>query len=130
MRNVQQYHVPSSVLREWAVRTFFDATDYWTFRKSLTLHLALLCFAEYTLHLTSLRPEMLQIAQDSGHLHAAYFRFDISNASGELTSGQPVPFRLTPNIVEFVTSVGVDSVLKAAIVATARCFMQPTFYVS
>ena len=74
LRDVQTYMVPRNMLKEWAISTFADATDYWTFRKSLTLHLALLCFAEYALHVTFLRPEMLQIAQDSGHLHSAYFR--------------------------------------------------------
>ena len=74
LREVQTNMVPRTMFKEWALRTFSDATDYWTFRKSLTLHLALLEFAEFTLFLTRLCPEMLQIAQDSGHLHASYFR--------------------------------------------------------
>lgn len=74
LRDVQRHMVPRSTLNEWAVHTFPDATDYWTFRKSFTLHLALLAFAEYSFFLTRLRPEMLQVAQDSGHLCASYFR--------------------------------------------------------
>ncbi|XP_077870553.1 transformation/transcription domain-associated protein [Saccoglossus kowalevskii] len=92
-----------------------------------TLQLALLGFAEFVLHLTRLNPEMLQIGQDSGQLSVFYFRFDIDDAKGDLDANRPVPFRLTPNIAEFLTSVGVSGVLTASMIAVARCFVQPNF---
>lgn len=55
--------VPRSMLKEWALHTFPNATDYWTFRKMFTIQLALIGFAEFVLHLNRLNPEMLQIAQ-------------------------------------------------------------------
>nr|XP_039255466.1 transformation/transcription domain-associated protein-like [Styela clava] len=128
-KEVQSNTVPRSMLKEWATHTFPAATDYWTFRKTVTLQLALLGFAEFVLHLSRLNPEMLQIAQDSGHLHAAYFRFDVGDNTGELDANRSVPFRLTPNITSFISPVGVSSVLTAAMIATARCFMQPSFKV-
>ena len=36
-----------------------------------------------------------------------------------------MPFRLTPNIAELLTSTGVTGPLTAAMVATARCFVLP-----
>ena len=57
-------------------------------------------------------------------------RFDISDSTGELHSERCVPFRLTPNIAEFISPVGVSSVLSAAMVSTARCFLQPNLKVS
>jgi len=57
------------------------------------------------------------------------FRFDIRDNTGELHAERPVPFRLTPNVAEFISPVGVSSVLSAAMVATARCFLQPNFKV-
>ena len=47
--------------------------------------------------------------------------------TGELDANRPVPFRLTPNIAEFLTTVGVNGVLTASMIAVARCFVQPTF---
>lgn len=38
-----------------------------------------------------------------------------------------MPFRLTPNIAEFVTPVGVNGVMTAAMVAAARCLVEPQF---
>ena len=95
------------MLREWATATFQSATDYWTFRKVIALQLALAGFAEYVLHLSRLNPDILYIHQDSGLVNVAYFKFDLDELSGELESNRPVPFRLTPNLTELVTSVGV-----------------------
>lgn len=47
--------------------------------------------------------------------------------SGELDANRPVPFRLTPNIAEFVTPVGVNGVMTSAMVAGARCLVEPQF---
>lgn len=58
--------VPRSMLKEWALHTFPNATDYWTFRKMFTIQLALIGLAEFMLHLNRLNPEMLQIAQVAG----------------------------------------------------------------
>lgn len=49
---------------------------------------------------------MMYVHQDSGLINIAYFKFDIDDISGELDANRPVPFRLTPNIFEFVTTIG------------------------
>jgi transformation/transcription domain-associated protein len=57
-----------------------------------------------------------------------YFSFvTIAISAGDLDANRPVPFRLTPNIAEFLTSTGVTGPLTAATVAAARCFVQPQY---
>uniref|UniRef100_A0AAY5EIW4 Transformation/transcription domain-associated protein n=1 Tax=Electrophorus electricus TaxID=8005 RepID=A0AAY5EIW4_ELEEL len=129
LKEVQGNMVPRSMLKEWALHTFPNATDYWTFRKMFTIQLALVGLAEFMLHLNRLNPEMLQIAQDTGKLNVSYFRFDINDATGDLDANRPVPFRLTPNISEFLTTIGVSGPLTASMIAVARCFAQPNFKV-
>lgn len=70
LKEVQGNMVPRSMLKEWALHTFPNATDYWTFRKMFTIQLALIGLAEFMLHLNRLNPEMLQIAQvgDAGSI--------------------------------------------------------------
>eukprot|EP00057_Strongylocentrotus_purpuratus_P021291 XP_011675765.1 PREDICTED: transformation/transcription domain-associated protein-like [Strongylocentrotus purpuratus] len=46
---------------------------------------------------------------------------------GELDANRPVPFRLTPNIAEFLTTVGVNGMLNACMISIARCLVQPSF---
>lgn len=74
--------VPKGMLREWAAATFSSPTDYWTFRKMMTLQLSLASFAEYVLHLTRLNPDMMYVHQDSGLLNVSYFKFDIDDTTG------------------------------------------------
>nr|ANJ04666.1 transformation/transcription domain-associated protein [Nilaparvata lugens] len=129
LKDIQNTMIPRTMFRDWAVKTYPSATDYWTFRKMLTLQLSLACFSEYVLHLTRLNPDMIYIHQDSGLLNISYFKFDVDDNAGVLDSNRPVPFRLTPNLMELLTETGVNGPLSASIIASARCFMHPNFKV-
>lgn len=130
VKEVQNAMVPRSMLRDWALTTYPNPTHYWTFRKILTIQLALIGLMEYLLHLTKLYPDMMYIHQDSGLINVAYFKFNIDDAKGELDGNRPVPFRLTPNLAELVTSIGVSGPFTACMVATARCLATPSFKVN
>lgn len=127
LKEIQSTLVPSTMLKQWAISTFVNATDYCMFRKQFTLQFALCNVAEYVLHLTRQNLEMIYIHQDSGLINISYFRFDTDDQSGELIGNRPVPFRLTPNINELITSIGVNGPLIASMIAIARCLVQPNF---
>ncbi|XP_060086157.1 transformation/transcription domain-associated protein-like [Ylistrum balloti] len=127
LKEVQTNMVPRGLLKEWALHTFLTATDYWTFRKTMTIQLALMGFAEYVLHLTRMNPDMMYLHQDCGYLNISYFKFDIDDQSGDLDANRPVPFRLSPNIADFLTTTSVTGPLTASMVAAARCFVQPQY---
>ncbi|XP_030846194.1 transformation/transcription domain-associated protein [Strongylocentrotus purpuratus] len=127
LKEVQTNMVPRTLLKEWALDTFPTSTDYFAFRKMMCGQLALLGLAEFVLHLTRLNPEIIQIERNSGLLSVFYFRFDLDETSGELDANRPVPFRLTPNIAEFLTTVGVNGMLNACMISIARCLVQPSF---
>jgi transformation/transcription domain-associated protein len=130
LKEVQTNIVPRGLLKEWALHTFTTATDYWTFRKNMTLHLAVCGFAEFAFCLTRMNPEMIYLHQDSGFVNISYFKFDTDDLTGELNANRPVPFRLTPNVAEFLTVIGVSGPLTAAMLATARCFVYPPYKIS
>lgn len=127
LKDVQNNLVPRGLLKEWALHTFLDATEFWIFRKTFTVQLALMGFAEFVLHLTRMNPDMMYLHQDCGYINISYFKFDIDDQTGDLDANRPVPFRLTPNISEFLTSTGVTGPLTASMIATARCFVQPQY---
>ena len=56
-------------------------------------------------------------------------QFDVDDVSGELDSNRPVPFRLTPNVYEFISEVGVRGPLTASMISAARCLVHPNFKV-
>lgn len=71
----------------------------------------------------------MYLHQDSGLVNVAYFKFDVDDSTGELDTTRPVPFRLTPNIIEYLSAVGISGPLTASMIATARCFVYPNFKV-
>lgn len=72
----------------------------------------------------------MYLHQDSGLMNVAYFKFDVDDSTGELDITRAVPFRLTPNIVEYLSAIGISGPLTASMIATARCFVYPNFKVS
>ncbi|XP_065666832.1 transformation/transcription domain-associated protein isoform X3 [Hydra vulgaris] len=130
LKEVQTCFVPETMFKEWALYTYPTATEYWTFRKKLTQQIALAGLIEFVLHLTRLNPEMINIARDCGKVTFNYFRFDIDDIKGELDANRPVPFRLTPNLSEFITPVGINGIMTHCMIAVARCLVQPQFSIS
>jgi transformation/transcription domain-associated protein len=55
--------------------------------------------------------------------------FSIVYDAGDLDANRPVPFRLTPNILEYLSTIGVSGPLTASMIAAARCLVQPSFKV-
>ncbi|KAA0197800.1 hypothetical protein HAZT_HAZT001767 [Hyalella azteca] len=127
VKEVQSGMVPRTMLTEWAIAAFPNATDYWTFRKMVTVQLGVLGLMEYVLHLTRLYPDMLYLHRDSGLINVAYFKFNVDDSKGELDGSRAVPFRLTPNLATLCTSVGVTGPLSASMVVAARCLSTPSF---
>eukprot|EP00794_Sanderia_malayensis_P003407 gene3407-3897_t len=130
LKEVQLNLIPETLVKEWACYTYPNATDFWTFRKMFTQQIALAGFVEFTFHLTRLNPEMINIARDSGHVTFNFFKFDLDDAKGELDANRPVPFRLTPNLCDFISPVGISGITTHCMVAVARCLVQPQFSIA
>ncbi|KAL5286355.1 trrap family protein [Megaselia abdita] len=70
---------------------------------------------------------MMYLHQDSGLMNVSYFKFEVDDSTGNLEASRSVPFRLTPNISEFLSPFGISGTFSASVVATARCLVQPNF---
>jgi transformation/transcription domain-associated protein len=131
--------VPKSVLKEWAACTYTNATDYFHFRKVFTQQLAIYNLAEYAFCLTRLNPDQMYVSQNSGVMQAIRLRFDLneqpsggssqklSQFINEFNVERSVPFRLTPNLTEFVGSAGISGPLNIIMIALSRCLVQPQY---
>ena len=51
------------------------------------------------------------------------------NKQGVIIAPEPIPFRLTPNLVNFVTPVGITGLFSAALIASAQTVNDPEFRV-
>ncbi|XP_043460946.1 transformation/transcription domain-associated protein-like [Leptopilina heterotoma] len=128
-KEVQKNLIPKTILKDWAVTTFPSSMDYWTFRKMFISQISLVVFSQYVFHLTKLCPDMMNLNLDSGIINVNYFTFDLHEAVGKLGLNELVPFRLTPNIAEFVTDIGISGPLRENIIASARCLAQPSYQI-
>lgn len=140
--------LPKSVLKEWATYTYSDATDYFHMRKLFTSQFAMYGLLEYTCCLTRLNPDQLYLSQNTGICQTIRLKFDLneqtttiqpsSNSQDDhlafyqqitdFNADRSVPFRLTPNVSEFITNAGVNGVYNAIQIAQARCLVQPQYH--
>ena len=129
-KHIQATFVPKTVIKEWALYRYADATDYFHFRKMFTTQLALYGLVEYVFYLTRINPDQFYISQDSGICQNIRLKFDINETTGDFNSDRPVFSRLTPNVVEFITNAGLYGVLNTVKIAVSRCLMQPQFHLN
>lgn len=125
LSDIQSKMVPKTLLKEWACQTYVNATDYWVFRSQFTYQLALVCLCEYAFHLSRLMPETMYIHQDTGQINVSFYKFDLDDSNGELRGNRPVPFRLTPNLTELITQIGIVGPFRGALDAVAHCLTSP-----
>jgi transformation/transcription domain-associated protein len=138
-RDISKTHVPTDTIKTWALSVYSDATDYFNLRKTFTVQLAMYNIAEYAFHLTRTNPDTFYVSQDTGLCQNIKCKFDIPDnplasfakspleSIAEWNAYKQVPFRLTPNITEFITSFGVYGLKSAVMIATVRCLLQPHY---
>jgi transformation/transcription domain-associated protein len=139
--------LPKTLLKEWAVHAYSDSTDYFHFRKLFTSQLAIFSLIEHVCCLTRINPDQFYLSQNTGTCQSIRLKFDLNesfnsnqtNVSSMLSYYQqitdfnperPVPFRLSPNVSEFITSAGISGLLSAIKIALARCLVQPQYQFS
>lgn len=123
--DIQNKMVPKNLLKDWVAQTYINATDYWVFRSQFTYQLAMACLCEYAFLLTSLTPDSMYVHQDTGSINVSFYKFDQSEISEGQGVGKPVPFRLTPNLSEFITPNGIAGPFRGALDAVSRCLTTP-----
>lgn len=138
--------LPKNILKDWALSAYSEATDYFHIRKLFTGQLAIYGLLEHVCCLTRLNPDHFYLSQSSGVCQTIRLKFDVnetpisSNSQtpsstlslyqhiGEFCNEKPVPFRLTPNVVEFISPLGVHGLLSSIKIAMARCLIQPQYH--
>jgi len=121
MKDISLLH-PKSTLASHVATLYPEATDYFTFRKQVCLHTSLLNSCEYLFNLSAVRTHQFVMAKDTGFTHIEFFAPD-SNERLEEYSNRPVPFRLTPALVDFF-GVTLHGYMAPAMTSLGRCFQQ------
>ena len=111
--------VPSSILSQYVKSIYVDFSSFWNFRRKFTSQYASLVFTTYILAIGHRFPHKIGFSRNICALISSELLPSL-NQSGQLTLTEAVPFRLTPNIQEFLTEFGIEGPFSAFIVALGQ----------
>jgi transformation/transcription domain-associated protein len=116
--------LPNDVMTKFFLRTMNSTTDFWFFRRQVTVQLAAVTFITYIMNIGHRYPQKIRIACNSGNIWMSDL-LPLFNASLVMQNPEAVPFRLTPNIQHFITDVGVEGIFAGTLAALALCLSEP-----
>lgn len=125
-KDIESGVVSENVLSQYMYKTLPSCNHLWTFKKQFCSQLGLSAFLCHALQLGGRSPNKILFTKSSG----AVFQMDLypiyDSRNFLLECNEPVPFRLTRNLVTFFTPFGVEGVFAIAMSATAAATVQPS----
>ncbi|ODQ81952.1 hypothetical protein BABINDRAFT_160169 [Babjeviella inositovora NRRL Y-12698] len=144
---VQSLLVPSTVLKNHFTALYPQYEDFWLFRKQFTSQYASFIFMTYMMCINGRQPQKIHIDAGSGNIWTsdmlpskvpsgrvsttayASSNMDVSTqrAAPVFHNGEPVPFRLTPNVQKLIGESGLEGILSTYILTIANCLSEPEY---
>ncbi|RKP22048.1 hypothetical protein ROZALSC1DRAFT_26560 [Rozella allomycis CSF55] len=121
-----QAFIPDNILSNYFINSCATFDDFWILRKQFTLNYATLTFITYIMSIGHRFPFKIFISRKTGNVTFSDL-VPALNAVGQFTLTEPVPFRLSPNIQTFITTIGLEGVFSSALVSIARSLSEPQF---
>ncbi|ODQ63382.1 hypothetical protein NADFUDRAFT_28952 [Nadsonia fulvescens var. elongata DSM 6958] len=124
---IQANLVPSTVLRDYFARTYRSFEDFWLFRKQFSHQYAGVVFMTFMMSINNRTPHKLLINQGSGDVWATEMLPTIppQKSSPAFHNGEPVAFRLTPNIQALMGPTALEGLFSMSVMNIARCLTEP-----
>ncbi|KAJ7180147.1 FAT domain-containing protein [Mycena crocata] len=119
--------VPDDVLTRYMIRTMDGPRELWRMRKQFALQIAACSFMTYTLCLTHRTPTRYLLSRTTGQMTMTELVPGISNQLPIFATNDVVPFRLTPNLQNFLGPIFTEGILTSGIMAIARSLTEPEF---
>ncbi|KAF8410450.1 hypothetical protein HHK36_002979 [Tetracentron sinense] len=116
--------VSDNIFSQYMYKTFLSCNHLWAFKKQFANHLALSSFLSFMLQIGGRSPNKILFAKNTGKIfqmdfHPAY------DANGMIEINEPVPFRLTRNMLAFFSHFGVEGLIVSAMGAAAQAVVSP-----
>lgn len=130
---------------QYMIKTMQTPDSLWLMRKQFAMQTATVMFLTYVCCLSNRTPSRFHLSRRSGQMYmteilpgeprvdyvglATWTDDSPAFASGQpiIASGEAVPFRLTPNMQNFITRTGIEGVITSAITAISRSLTTPEF---
>ncbi|KIY49251.1 hypothetical protein FISHEDRAFT_41474 [Fistulina hepatica ATCC 64428] len=122
---VRQKMITSDLI--YMIRTMANPQELWRIRKQFILQVAAASFLTYMLGMTGRHPPRFYISRSTGLVFMNEMIAGMSQQQPLCVGGEHVPFRLTPNMQEFIGSVGIEGPLTAGLMAIGRSLTEPKY---
>nr|CCA20235.1 phosphatidylinositol kinase (PIKL3) putative [Albugo laibachii Nc14] len=121
-RSICRNHVPETILAKYVLKRTAHPDAYFQYRNEFTKHLALSSFITSSLVIGERSPCRFLLSATSGQLRSTEVR-PLYASNGIVDETNAMPFRLTRNLVTFITPVGVNGPLTLGISSIAEALL-------
>jgi len=119
--------VPGDVLSNYMIQSMVGPDELWRMRKQFALQVASSSFMTYIFSLSSRHPSRFQISRATGLIAMTELLPGISGSLPLFATTDVVPFRLTPNMQNFLGPIFTEGILTSGIMAIGRSLTEPEF---
>ncbi|KAF8165306.1 hypothetical protein B0H34DRAFT_232712 [Crassisporium funariophilum] len=119
--------VPDDVLSKYMIRTMDGPTELWRMRKQFALQIASSSFMTYIFSLSSRHPARFQISRATGMIAMTDLLPGVHGTLPIFATSDVVPFRLTPNMQNFLGPIFTEGILTSGMMAIGRSLTEPEF---
>ncbi|BEJ12109.1 hypothetical protein CspHIS471_0205690 [Cutaneotrichosporon sp. HIS471] len=127
IEEIQAKMLPDTVLTNYMIRNMADSESLWLMRKQFAMQTAATAFLTYVCCLNNRAPSRFHISRKTGQMYMTEMLPSFVNGQPLFHSSEAVPFRLTPNMQDFITRVGVEGLVTSAATAIAHSLTLPEF---
>lgn len=125
MEEISTKYVADTVLSRYLTRSMSSASELYMLRKQFTLQTAASSFVTYCLFVSNRLPNRIHISRTSGQVAMSDVVPTFNPTAPQFKSTDPTPFRLSPNLQNFIGPVGIEGVLTSALMALGRTLTEP-----
>ncbi|SNX86514.1 related to TRA1 - component of the Ada-Spt transcriptional regulatory complex [Melanopsichium pennsylvanicum] len=125
MEEISTKYVPDTVLSRYLIRSMPSPSDLYMLRKQFTIQKAASSFVTYCLFVSNRLPNRIHISRSSGQVSMSDVVPTFNPTAPQFKSTDPTPFRLSPNLQNFIGPIGIEGVLTSALMALGRTLTEP-----
>ncbi|KAK8187026.1 hypothetical protein IWZ00DRAFT_456806 [Phyllosticta capitalensis] len=122
---VQEKYVPPTAVLDYFNATYPEFSDLWLFRRQFSNQLAALTFITYIMHMNTRYPHKMNISRRTGNIWGSELVPSMAGGKPLFHNPEPVPFRLTPNLQTLMGPLATEGIFAPAMMAIARCLVEP-----
>ncbi|KAI9104837.1 hypothetical protein DFS34DRAFT_691063 [Phlyctochytrium arcticum] len=130
LEDIASKFMPDTILTKFMIKSLASYGELWMMRKHFSQSLAAVTFMTHVMSVGQRTPHKFHISRRSGAIWASDLLPTLSHSSTSqylFANGEPVPFRFTPNIQNFLTPIGVEGVFTSCLQAIGRALTEPDY---